>query len=104
MKFFVRSILLKSTFGRHKGIKKIKQPKVYHAEIFWPNGTMNTTTATKSGGLWMVGGDKAVATTSLGGKINILIDNKIYYLKGSRLIFQDNLRDDHPHYDHEDKK
>lgn len=92
MKFFI-----KSTFGRHKGIHKIKEPKVYQAEVhFSDTGETVKTTAKKENGHWMVGGDKAAAWN--GGKIFIISNNKYYYLKGNRLVFQDNLGEDHPHY------
>lgn len=67
----------------------------YKAEVVYQRGNTNETYdsyAEKKGGAWFVGGDCAKSTTENGGKIFITIEDRIYWLKGNRLIFQDNTR------------
>ena len=71
--------------------KEHKMSKVYQAEISWADGTTDKTTAKKVNGRWEVGGDNLCATTDLGGKVFIITDGKIYWIKGNRMIFQDNV-------------
>ena len=78
-KFIVGEMMSKKTEG-----KKMK------ALIFWKDGSTSEASAERVNGQWMIGGDKACATTSLGGKVFIIKDGKIFWLKGSRMIFQDN--------------
>lgn len=61
----------------------------YPADVVFDDGRVIKTEAQKIGRSWRVGGDYAIATTRLGAKIFIQIDDKIYLLKGAILKFQD---------------
>ena len=64
--------------------------KVFKGYLIGPDGEKIATTAHKEGYGWIVGGDLACAHTELGYQIYIISNGAIYWLKGSRLIFQDN--------------
>ena len=59
------------------------------AQIVLKDGEMIETTAKKSDGHWLIGGDYLNAWTDLGAKVFIIKDKKIYFLKGAAMIFQD---------------
>lgn len=63
--------------------------KQFKAQIKWKNGETTEVNAYKSGGSWVVGGDFANAITDVGGVIFIISNQKVYWLKGNRLVFQD---------------
>jgi len=59
--------------------------------------TIITTASKKHRGSWMIGGDFACASRDLGFKIFIYDTSteKLYLLKGSRLVFQDYVDQSH---------
>lgn len=61
-------------------------------EISWPDGTVTKdVTVQKHPKLgWLIGGDVIKSTTDMGGKIFVTTNGKVYWLKGNRLVFQDN--------------
>lgn len=70
---------------------ELEERKEYEAHIVFADGEHVKTKAYRDGARWMVGGDVAKATSDLGAKIFIHSDGKVYWLKGNRLIFQDNV-------------